>query len=92
MVGVLPTRIVKSNVSSVSPSAFVEGNRNIFLLLSDERPTFETFNITIRIDSSPILSYLAINESRSQNNLIYIWLLLSLKYADYIFVLCDMFM
>ena len=45
-VGVLPIRIVKSNVSSIGPSS----ERN-------EGPMLETLDFTIRIGSTPIFSY-----------------------------------
>ena len=45
-VGVLPIRIVKSNVSSVGPSS----ERN-------EGPTFETLDFIIRIGRTPTFSY-----------------------------------
>ena len=45
-VGVLPTRKVKFNVSSIGPSS----ERNI--ILSDEGPTLETFDFTFRISST----------------------------------------
>ena len=45
MVGVLPIRIVKSNVSSVGPLS--EKNR-----ASDEGPMLETLDFTIRIGST----------------------------------------
>ena len=41
----MPIRIVKSNVLSVDPSS----ERNEFLFLSDEGPTLETLDFTIRI-------------------------------------------
>ena len=46
-VGVLPIRLVKSNVSSVGP--FVREK----LFLSDEGPTLETLDFTIHIGSTP---------------------------------------
>ena len=46
-VGILPIRIVKSNVSSAGPSS----ERNIFL--SDEGPTLESLDFTIHIGSKP---------------------------------------
>ena len=49
-VGVLPIRIVKS-VSSVGPSS----ERNV--ILSDEGPTLETLDFTIRIGSTPTFLY-----------------------------------
>ena len=45
-VGVLPIRIVKSNVSSVGP-----------WFLSDEGPTVETLDYTIRIGSTQTFLY-----------------------------------
>ena len=66
-VGVLPIRIVKSNVSSVSPSserkhirlAIHIGSTPIyfFLFLSDEGHALETLDFTIRIGSTPTFSY-----------------------------------
>ena len=52
-VGVLPIRIVKPNVSSVGPSS----ERNM-QFLSDEGPTLETIDFTIRIGSTPTFLYL----------------------------------
>ena len=46
-VGVLPIRIVKSNVSSVGPSSG-------FLFLSDEGSMLKTLDFTIRIGSTPV--------------------------------------
>ena len=43
MVGVLPIRIVKYNVSSIDPSSERNQERN---LLSDEGPTLETLDYT----------------------------------------------
>ena len=45
MIGVLPIRIVKSNVSSVGPSS----ERNSFP--SDEGPTLETLDFTISVSA-----------------------------------------
>ena len=45
MVGVLPIRIVYSNVSSIGP------------FLSDEGPMLETLDYTIRIGSTPTILY-----------------------------------
>ena len=50
MVGVLPIRIVWSNVSSIGPLS----GRN---LLSDEGPMLETLDHTIRIGSTPTILY-----------------------------------
>ena len=52
-VGVLPIRIVESNVSSIGPSS--ERNRKAFLFLSDEGLLLETLDYTIRIGSTPTL-------------------------------------
>ena len=46
-VGVVPIRKVMFNVSSVGP--FSERN----IIISDEGPTLETFDITFRISSTP---------------------------------------
>ena len=53
-VGVLPIRIVKSNVSSVGPSS--EKFVRVFSL-SDEGPTLETSDFIIRIGSTPTFRY-----------------------------------
>ena len=56
---VLPIRIVKSNVSNVGPSSeSILAVFNVFLLfLSDEGPTLETLDLTIRIGSTPTFLY-----------------------------------
>ena len=46
----LPIRIAKSNISCVSPLSES-------LFLSDKGPTFETFDFTIRIGSTPTFLY-----------------------------------
>ena len=51
-VGVLPIRMIKSNVSSVS-WPFVREKR----FLSDEGPTLETLDFIIRIGSTPTFLY-----------------------------------
>ena len=51
-VGVLPIRIVKSNVSSVGKRFSLKPT-----FLSDEGPTLETLDFTIRIGSTPTISY-----------------------------------
>ena len=53
-VGVLPIRIVQSNVSSIGPSSEI---LIIFLFLSDEGPMLETLVYTIRIGSTPTFLY-----------------------------------
>ena len=57
-VGVLPIRIVNSNVSSVGPSS--EKNRALRRRAnrhSDERPTLEMLDFIIRIGSTPTFLY-----------------------------------
>ena len=49
MVGVLPIRIVYSNVLSIGPSSD--------LFLSDEGPMLEMLEYTIRIGSTPTILY-----------------------------------
>ena len=53
MVGVLPIRIVWSNVSSIGPS----WERNHFVSLIDEGRMLETLDYTIRIGSIPTILY-----------------------------------
>ena len=50
-VGVLPIRIVKSNISSVGPSS------ERIMFLSDEGPTLQTLDFTFHIGSTPTLLY-----------------------------------
>ena len=52
-VGVLPIRIAKSNVSSVGPSSERNSAYAATRWFSDEGPTLETLNFTIRIGSTP---------------------------------------
>ena len=59
-VGVLPIRIVKSNVSSVWPFVREKG-----LFLSDEGSTLETLDYSIRIGSTTTFLYISIFNSKS---------------------------
>ena len=74
-VGVLPIRIVKSNISSVYPSS----ERNMFL--SNEGPTLKTLDFTIHSDSTPTFLYFSIH------NTYIIWYLSSLHLKP--FSICE---
>ena len=58
-IDVLPIRIVRSNALSVGHSSErgEKGGKVGFFLLSDEGPTLETLDFTIRIGSTPTFSY-----------------------------------
>ena len=68
-VGVLPIWIVKSNISSVGSSS----ERTDPLFLSDEGPTLETLDFTIRIGRTPTFLHKYIVSHSQLNIYIYIY-------------------